>query len=149
MAIKGKKSVDTIHKELGHAMWEFVGMARNEAGLKKAIEEIDNIKKEFWSNVYIAGEDKNFNQEWEKALRLADFIEIGKLMAIDALNRRESCGGHLREEMQTEEGEAKRDDDKFMYVSAWEYEGEEKAPELHKEPLKYENIQVATRNYKD
>ena len=149
MAIKGKKSVDTIHKELGHAMWEFVGMARNEAGLKKAIEEIDNIKKEFWSNVYIAGEDKNFNQELEKALRLADFIEIGKLMAIDALNRRESCGGHLREEMQTEEGEAKRDDEKFMYVAAWEYEGDDKAPELHKEPLQYENIQVATRNYKD
>ncbi len=149
MAINGKKSVDTIHKELGHAMWEFVGMARNETGLKKAIEELDKIKKEFWSNVYVAGDDKSFNQELEKALRLADFIEIGKLMAIDALNRRESCGGHLREEMQTEEGEAKRDDDKFMYVSAWEYEGEEKAPELHKEPLKYENIQVATRNYKD
>ena len=149
MNIKGKRSVDDIHKELGHIMWEYVGMARNEAGLKKAITEIDRIKKEFWSNVYVAGEESNFNQELEKALRLADFIEIGKLMAIDALNRKESCGGHLREESQTAEGEAKRDDENFMYVAAWEYKGEDAEPEMHKEPLKYENIQVATRNYKD
>ena len=149
MAIKGKRSVDDIHKELGHIMWEYVGMARNEAGLKKAIVELDRIKKEFWSNVYVAGEDGNFNQELEKALRLADFIEIGKLMAIDALNRKESCGGHLREESQTPEGEAKRDDENFMYVAAWEYKGEDAEPQMHKEPLKYENIVVATRNYKD
>ena len=149
MAIKGKRSVDDIHKELGHIMWEYVGMARNEAGLKKAIVELDRIKKEFWSNVYVAGEEGNFNQELEKALRLADFIEIGKLMAIDALNRKESCGGHLREESQTPEGEAKRDDENFMYVAAWEYKGEDAEPQMHKEPLKYENIVVATRNYKD
>ena len=149
MAIKGKRSVDDIHKELGHIMWENVGMARNEAGLKKAIVELDRIKKEFWSNVYVAGEEGNFNQELEKALRLADFIEIGKLMAIDALNRKESCGGHLREESQTPEGEAKRDDENFMYVAAWEYKGEDVEPQMHKEPLKYENIVVATRNYKD
>jgi succinate dehydrogenase or fumarate reductase, flavoprotein subunit, Bacillus subtilis subgroup len=149
MSIKGKKSVDTIHKEFGHIMWEYVGMARNEAGLKKALELIKELKKEFWSNVYVSGEMNNFNQELEKALRLADFIEIGELMAIDALNRHESCGGHLREEMQTEDGEAKRDDEHYMYVAAWEYEGEDKAPELHKEELKYENIKVATRNYKD
>ena len=149
MAIKGKRSVDDIHKELGHIMWEYVGMARNEAGLKKAIVELDRIKKEFWSNVYVAGEEGNFNQELEKALRLADFIEIGKLMAIDALNRKESCGGHLREESQTPEGEAKRDDENFMYVAAREYKGEDAEPQMHKEPLKYENIVVATRNYKD
>ena len=149
MAIKGKRSVDDIHKELGHIMWEYVGMARNEAGLKKAIVELDRIKKEFWSNVYVAGEEGNFNQELEKALRLADFIEIGKLMAIDALNRKESCGGHLREESQTPEGEAKRDDENCMYVAAWEYKGEDAEPQMHKEPLKYENIVVATRNYKD
>ena len=149
MGIKGKRSVDDIHKELGHIMWEYVGMARNEAGLKKAIVELDRIKKEFWSNVYVAGEEGNFNQELEKALRLADFIEIGKLMAIDALNRKESCGGHLREESQTPEGEAKRDDENFMYVAAWEYKGEDAEPQMHKEPLKYENIVVATRNYKD
>ena len=149
MAIKGKRSVDDIHKELGHIMWEYVGMARNEAGLKKAIVELDRIKKEFWSNVYVAGKEGNFNQELEKALRLADFIEIGKLMAIDALNRKESCGGHLREESQTPEGEAKRDDENFMYVAAWEYKGEDAEPQMHKEPLKYENIVVATRNYKD
>ena len=149
MAIKGKRSVDDIRKELGHIMWEYVGMARNEAGLKKAIVELDRIKKEFWSNVYVAGEEGNFNQELEKALRLADFIEIGKLMAIDALNRKESCGGHLREESQTPEGEAKRDDENFMYVAAWEYKGEDAEPQMHKEPLKYENIVVATRNYKD
>jgi succinate dehydrogenase / fumarate reductase, flavoprotein subunit len=149
MAIKGKRSVDDIHKELGHIMWEYVGMARNEAGLKKAIVELDRIKKEFWSNVYVAGEEGNFNQELEKALRLADYIEIGKLMAIDALNRKESCGGHLREESQTPEGEAKRDDENFMYVAAWESKGEDAEPQMHKEPLKYENIVVATRNYKD
>ena len=124
-------------------------MARNEAGLKKAIGMIRELKKEFWSDVYVAGDPNCFNQEVEKALRLADFIEIGELMAIDALNRNESCGGHFREEMQTEEGETKRDDVNYMYVAAWEYKGEGKEPELHKEPLNYENIQVVTRNYKD
>lgn len=148
MTIKGKRTPDSIHKELGHIMWEYVGMARNEKGLKKAIELIQALKKEFWSNVYVAGEKEVFNQELEKALRVADFLEIGELMARDALNRSESCGGHFREEMQTEEGETLRDDKNFMYVSAWEYD-KDNEPKLHKEPLKFEFAHVATRNYKD
>ena len=148
MSIKGKRTPDSIHKELGHIMWEYVGMARNEKGLKKAIELIQALKKEFWSNVYVAGEKEVFNQELEKALRVADFLEIGELMARDALNRSESCGGHFREEMQTEEGETLRDDKNFMYVSAWEYD-KDNEPKLHKEPLKFEFAHVATRNYKD
>ena len=149
LSIKGNRSVDSFHKELGHIMWEYVGMARNEAGLKKAIELIQALKEEFWANVYVAGDNYQFNQELEKALRLVDFFDIGELMARDALNRNESCGGHFREEMQTEEGETKRDDENYMYVSAWEYKGENVEPELHKEPLIYENIKIATRNYKD
>ena len=148
-AVKGKKSVDAYHKELGLIMWDNVGMARNEAGLKVAIEKIKALKADFWKNVYVAGENDQFNQELEKALRLVDFFEIGELMAYDALNRNESCGGHFREEMQTEEGETKRDDENYMYVAAWEYKGENVEPELHKEPLVYENIKIATRNYKD
>ena len=148
-SIKGKRSVDSFHKELGLIMWNNVGMARNEAGLKEAIEKINALKAEFWKNVYVAGENGEFNQELEKALRLVDFFEIGELMARDALNRNESCGGHFREEMQTEEGETKRDDENYMYVAAWEYKGENEVPELHKEPLVYENIKIATRNYKD
>ena len=148
-AVKGKRSVDSFHKELGLIMWNNVGMARNEAGLKEAIAKIKELKKEFWKNVYVAGENGEFNQELEKALRLVDFFEIGELMAYDALNRNESCGGHFREEMQTEEGETKRDDENYMYVAAWEYKGEDVEPELHKEPLVYENIKIATRNYKD
>lgn len=149
LSIKGKKSVDTLHKELGHIMWEYVGMARSEEGLKTAIEKIKVLRKEFWSNVYVAGTNEQFNQELEKALRLADFLEIGELMAIDALDRNESCGGHFRIEMQTPDGETKRDDVNYMYVAAWEYQGFDKQPVLHKEPLKYEYIEVATRNYKD
>ena len=148
-AVKGKETVDSIHKKLGNIMWEYVGMARNEAGLKKAIEEIKALREYFWKNVCVPGTNEEFNQELEKALRLVDFFDIGELMAYDALNRRESCGGHFREEMQTEEGETKRDDENFMYVAAWEYKGEGKEPELHKEELKYENIKIATRNYKD
>ena len=117
--------------------------------MQKAIELIQELRKEFWSDVYVAGDKDNFNQELEKALRLADFLEIGELMARDALNRKESCGGHFREEMQTEDGETKRDDENFMYVAAWEYKGQGAVPEMHKEPLKYENIKIATRNYKD
>lgn len=149
LSIKGKKSVDTLHKELGHIMWEYVGMARSEEGLKTAIEKIKVLRTEFWSNVYVAGSNEQFNQELEKALRLADFLEIGELMAIDALDRHESCGGHFRVEMQTPDGETKRDDVNYMYVAAWEYQGQDKQPVLHKEPLKYEYIEVATRNYKD
>ena len=148
-AVKGKETVDSIHKKLGNIMWEYVGMARNEAGLKKAIEEIKALREYFWKNVCVPGTNEEFNQELEKALRLVDFFDIGELMAYDALNRRESCGGHFREEMQTEDGETKRDDENFMYVAAWEYKGEGKEPELHKEELKYENIKIATRNYKD
>ena len=148
-AVKGKRSVDSYHKELGLIMWNNVGMARNEAGLKEAIQKIQALKADFWKNVYVAGENGEFNQELEKALRLVDFFEIGELMARDALNRNESCGGHFREEMQTEEGETKRDDENYMYVAAWEYKGEGVDPELHKEPLVYENIKIATRNYKD
>jgi succinate dehydrogenase / fumarate reductase flavoprotein subunit len=147
--IKGSQPVDYFHKKLGHIMWDEVGMARNEAGLKKAIEEIKKIREEFWRDVFVPNTNDEFNQELEKALRVADFLEMGELMARDALNRKESCGGHLREEMQTEEGEAKRDDASFMYVSAWEYAGRDKEPTLHKEPLNYEFIKVATRNYKD
>jgi len=130
-------------------MWDYVGMARDEAGLKKAIKEIAELRKEFYENVKVPGTQFEFNQELEKALRLEDFFEIGTLMAYDALNRNESCGGHFRVESQTEEGEAKRDDANFMYVAAWEYKGEGVEPELHKEPLIYENIKVVTRNYKD
>ena len=148
-AVKGTETVDSIHKKLGHIMWEYVGMARNEAGLKKAIEEIGKLREEFWKTVRVPGTNGEVNQELEKALRLVDFFDIGELMARDALNRRESCGGHFREEMQTEEGETKRDDENFMYVAAWEYKGEGVEPELHKEDLVYENIKIVTRNYKD
>ncbi|MBQ2171861.1 MAG: fumarate reductase/succinate dehydrogenase flavoprotein subunit [Bacteroidales bacterium] len=148
-SVKGTETVDSIHKKLGHIMWEYVGMARNEAGLKKAIEEIGKLREEFWKSVRVPGTNAEFNQELEKALRLIDFFDIGELMARDALNRRESCGGHFREEMQTEEGETKRDDENFMYVAAWEYKGEGVEPELHKEELVYENIKIVTRNYKD
>ncbi|MDR0705225.1 MAG: fumarate reductase/succinate dehydrogenase flavoprotein subunit [Planctomycetaceae bacterium] len=147
--IKGKQPVDVIHKKLGRIMWEYVGMARNENGLKKAIDLIEGVRQEFWSDILVPGKNTEFNQELEKAIRLADFIEIGKLMALDALNRRESCGGHFREEMQTEDGETKRDDENYMYVAAWEYQGENQNPTLHKEPLNYETVKLSTRNYKN
>ena len=148
MNIKGKRSVDSIHKELGLVMWEYVGMGRTKEGLQTALTKLAEVKKEFWSNVRIPGEANTLNVELEKALRLADFIEIGRLMALDALNREESCGGHFREEHQTEDGEALRHDDKFMYVSCWKYQGEDKDPEMLKEPLNYECIKVQQRNYK-
>ncbi len=147
-AVKGKQPVDYYHKHLGKIMWDKVGMARNEKGLKEAIDEIRALRKEFWSNVYVPGENGEFNQELEKALRVADFFEMGELMAMDALNRNESCGGHFREEMQTEDGETLRDDKNYMYVSTWEYKGDN-AHELHKEPLNYEFVKPATRNYQD
>jgi succinate dehydrogenase / fumarate reductase flavoprotein subunit len=129
-------------------MVDYVGMGRNKAGLETALEKIEEVKKEFYTNVRIPGEANTLNVELEKALRVEDFLEIGKLMALDALNREESCGGHFREEYQTEEGEAKRDDEHFMYVSCWKYQGEDKKPELLKEELKYEAIKVQQRNYK-
>lgn len=148
-AIKGKETVDSIHKRLGHIMWENVGMARNKKGLEKAITEIQALRSEFWKNVYVPGENNEFNQEIEKAIRLADYLEIGELMARDALNREESCGGHFREEMQTPEGETKRDDVNFAYVSAWEYKGSDQVPQMHKEDLNFEFVKPSTRNYKD
>ncbi len=149
MSVQGKRSVDNLHKELGHIMWEYVGMGRTEEGLKTAISKLKELKKEFWSNVYIPGDDADLNVELEKALRLADFIEIGTLMAFDALNRQESCGGHFRLEHQTEEGEALRHDDEYSYVSCWEYMGDNQDPVLHKEPLDYEFIVRQQRNYKN
>ncbi|MDO4789767.1 MAG: fumarate reductase/succinate dehydrogenase flavoprotein subunit [Porphyromonas sp.] len=149
MGIKGKRSVDNLHKELGHIMWEYVGMGREAEGLKTAIVKLKELKKEFWSNVRIPGEAEDFNVELEKALRLADFIEIGELMAHDALDREESCGGHFRLEHQTEEGEALRHDDLFSYVSCWEYKGENADPVMHKEVLDYEFIVRQQRNYKN
>ena len=149
MSIKGKTPVDEIHKKLGNIMWEYVGMARNDTGLKKALGMIEEVRKEYETDLKIPGEQNEFNQELEKAIRLGDFIEMAKLIAIDALTRTESCGGHFREESQTEEGEAKRDDANFMHVSAWEYKGEKQDPVMHKEPLNYEAIKVQTRNYKD
>jgi succinate dehydrogenase / fumarate reductase flavoprotein subunit len=149
MSIKGKRSVDSIHKELGLVMWDFVGMARTKESLETAMNKIKALKKEFWSNVFIPGEANSLNTELEKALRLSDFLEIGYLMAIDAYNREESCGGHFRSEYQTEEGEALRQDDKFSYVACWHYQGEDKDPELLKESLDYEFTERKTRNYKE
>ena len=148
MNIKGKRSADSIHKELGLIMWNLVGMGRTAEGLIKAIEQIDNLKKEFDTNLFVPGEADTLNVELEKALRLEDFFTIGRLMAIDALHRNESCGAHFREEYQTEDGEAQRRDDQYMYVSCWKYAGEGEKPILLKEPLNYEAIKVQTRNYK-
>ena len=145
--INGKRSVDSIHKELGHIMWEYVGMARTKEGLQTALDKMAELKKEFEKNVFVPHID-GVNIELEKALRLEDFFTMGQLVAIDALNREESCGGHFREEHQTEEGEAKRDDQGCFYVSCWEYQGEDALPVKYKEPLKYEAIEVKTRNYK-
>ena len=147
MGIKGKTSVETFHKRLGKIMWEKCGMARNAQGLQEAIAEIQALKKEFWNDVKIPGDIAEFNTELDKAGRVADFIELGELMCKDALDREESCGGHFREESQTEDGEALRHDDKFMFVSAWEYKGEHNW-ELHKEVLNYEVIKPTQRNYK-
>ena len=149
LSINGKQSVDDIHKKLGHIMWENVGMARSKESLEKAIVEIQALRKEFWKDVKVVGKANEFNVELEKALRLADFLELGELMARDALNREESCGGHFRVEHQTEEGEAKRDDEHFVYAAVWEYKGEDAAPELTKEPLNFEFVHPAQRNYKD
>ena len=148
MSIQGDESVDSIHKRLGLIMWEFVGMGRTKEGLQTALEKIKAIRKEFWSKVYIPGDKVGMNTELEKALRVADFIDMGELMAYDALHREESCGGHFREEHQTEEGEAKRDDANFSYVACWKYTGEGNTPEMIKEDLNYQFVKVQTRNYK-
>ncbi len=148
MNINGERSVESIHKELGQIMWEYCGMDRREEGLKKAIGLIRELKKEFWTNVKVLGSADSLNQDLEKANRVADFIELGELMCIDALNRRESCGGHFRGESQTNEGEALRHDDEFAYVAAWEFGGEDGAPVLHKEDLIYTAIEMKQRSYK-
>lgn len=148
LSIQGQRSVDSIHRELGLVMWDFVGMGRNKAGLQQAIDKIKAIKKEFWTNVYIPGKGDDLNVELEKALRVADFIEIGNLMARDALQREESCGGHFREEYQTPEGEAMRNDDDYAFAACWKYMGENADPVLLKEKLDYEFIQRQQRNYK-
>jgi len=147
LSIKGKRTVDDLHKQLGRIMWDNVGMGRNEAGLKKTIEQIRQVKEEFWKNVTIPGSGDDVNQTLERAGRLVDYFELGELMALDALDRKESCGGHFREEYQFEDGEAKRDDENYSYVAAWEFAGENKW-NLHKEELKYEYVKQAIRSYK-
>lgn len=146
---KGSRSVDSLHKELGNIMWEYVGMGRDKEGLQKGIALLAELKKTFWKEVNVPGSGNDLNIELEKALRLADFIEIGELMAHDALDREESCGGHFRLEHQTEEGEALRHDDKFAYASCWEYQGDNQTPIMHKEALDYEFTERLTRNYKN
>ena len=148
MNIKGSKSVDSFHKQLGKIMWEHVGMARNKEGLETAIKKIQVLREEFWKDLRIPGNIEGVNNELEKATRVADFLELGELLAHDALNREESCGGHFREEYQTPEGEAMRNDAEFTYAAAWEYKGENIEPELHKEHLNYVDIEVKQRNYK-
>lgn len=148
MELKGNRSVDSYHKELGHIMWEECGMERTEEGLKKAIGQIRALREDFWKNVNVPGSAEGLNQSLEKAGRVADFLELGELMCIDALHRCESCGGHFRAESQTEEGEALRHDDEYAYVAAWEYGGENGAPTLHKEALNYEFVEMKQRSYK-
>jgi len=148
LKINGTKTVDQFHKELGKIMWDKCGMARNEKGLKEAKEEIKKLREDYWKNLKVLGVSEELNMTLEKALRVADFMELGELMVEDALDRRESCGGHFREESQTEEGEAKRDDENFAYVSAWEYKGEKTPAELHKEKLEFEYVKLSQRSYK-
>jgi succinate dehydrogenase / fumarate reductase flavoprotein subunit len=148
LGIKGKRTVDDFHRQLGLLLWEKCGMARNEQGLQEALKEIPAIRDEFWQNVVVTGAGEDFNQSLEKAGRVADFLEFAELLVRDALHREESCGGHFREEHQTEDGEAKRDDENFAYAAAWEFKGVGEASELHKESLEFEEVHLATRSYK-
>jgi len=148
LSINGTKSVDSFHKALGRIMWECCGMTRNKAGLETAIKTIPQLREEFWSNVRVLGTNEEMNLSLENAGRVADFLEFAEIMCIDALDREESCGAHFREEYQTAEGEAKRNDKKYAYVAAWEYKGVGKQPDLHKEKLEFENVELATRSYK-
>jgi succinate dehydrogenase / fumarate reductase flavoprotein subunit len=148
LAIKGKRTVDSFHRELGRLLWDQCGMARNAAGLQEALARIPELREEFWRNVNVPGSDAELNQALEKAGRVADFLELGELMCRDALHREESCGGHFREEHQTDDGEARRDDERFAYVAAWEYTGDLQPPRLHREPLAFEYVHLAQRSYK-
>jgi len=148
LSVKGKRTPTSLHRELGKLLWEKCGMARNEAGLKEALKRIPELRAEFWKNVNVTGAGGELNQSLEYAGRVADFMEFAELLCLDALDRRESCGGHFREEFQTPEGEAQRDDQNFSYVAAWEYQGADKPPVLHKEPLVYEEVHMSTRSYK-
>ena len=148
LSINGSRTADSFHKELGHIMWDYCGMERNEEGLRKAIELIRELRAEFWRDVKVLGTNEELNQALEKANRVADFLELGELMCIDALHRRESCGGHFRAESQTEDGEALRHDDEFAYVAAWEFGGVDSKPVLHKEALEYEYVEMKQRSYK-
>jgi succinate dehydrogenase / fumarate reductase flavoprotein subunit len=148
LSINGKKTVSELHRALGKIMWNNVGMARSKQSLTAALKEIPALREEFWKNVKVTGSGEEFNQQLENAGRLADFLEFGELLAKDALHREESCGGHFRVEHQYDDGEAKRDDENFCYAAAWEFKGNDKEPELHKEPLKFENVHLAVRSYK-
>jgi succinate dehydrogenase / fumarate reductase flavoprotein subunit len=148
ISINGTKSPTYFHKKLGKLMWDYVGMARNEAGLKHALEEIPKIREEFWKDLKVVGTGAEFNISLEKASRVADFLEFAEILAYDALERGESCGAHFREEYQTPEGEAKRNDEEYKYVAAWEFKGVGVKPELHKEELEFENVKLAVRSYK-
>ncbi|MDA3919003.1 MAG: fumarate reductase/succinate dehydrogenase flavoprotein subunit [Deltaproteobacteria bacterium] len=148
LSINGNQTAGEIHRKLGQIIWDYVGMARNNKGLKKAIEMIKDLKEQFWSSVTVPGSDRDFNFALQKAMRVADFLEFGELMAVDALHRQESCGGHLNEAFQTDEGEARRDDENYSHVAAWEYKGQENEPAFHKEPLVFENVELTQRSYK-
>jgi succinate dehydrogenase / fumarate reductase flavoprotein subunit len=148
LSIKGKRTVLDLHRELGRLLWEKCGMARNAAGLKEALEKIPAIREEFWQNVNVVGSDEALNPALERAGRVADYLEFAELLCYDALMREESCGGHFREEYQTEDGEALRDDENFSFVAAWEYRGAGELPILHKEPLVYEEVKMTQRSYK-
>jgi len=148
LSINGKRTVDDIHKQLGQIMWDHCGMSRNDDGLRKAQGMVQELREEFWKNARVPGANEEFNQSLEKAGRVADFLEFAELMIVDALERHESCGGHFNEAYQTEENEAKRDDENYCHVAAWEFTGENKDPAFHKEPLVFENVELTQRSYK-
>jgi len=148
LAAKGKRTVTSFHRELGRLLWNHCGMARHEAGLQEALRRIPALREEFWRNVTVTGAAGELNQDLEHAGRVADFLEFGELLCRDALMRRESCGGHFRTEFQTEEGEARRDDAQFAFVAAWEHQGADREPALHREALGYEEVHMSTRSYK-
>jgi succinate dehydrogenase / fumarate reductase flavoprotein subunit len=148
LSIQGTRTVDDFHKQLGLIMWDHCGMARNNEGLQKAQTMIQELRQEFWQNALIPGSDGDFNQSLERAGRVVDFFDFAELMVIDALSRQESCGGHFNEAFQTDENEAKRDDDNFCHVSAWDFAGDDREPNFHKEPLVFENVELSQRSYK-